>query len=129
MIAKDKVKAQMRKRKLKRFTDLAEEMGVSKQTLSAWFAGGPFSSPNLSRLIEVLNCTPNDVLVWDHPARQERAGSLLSVKNQRELAELAESTGQDINELVASFLRNERRRLTLLGQAKAYRGEATKSNS
>ena len=70
MIAKDKVKAQMRKQKIKRFTDLAEEMGVSKQSLSNWFAGGQFSSPNLDALIGALGCTPNDVLVWgDEEAR------------------------------------------------------------
>jgi len=73
MIVKEKVKAQMRKLKIKRFTDLAEEMGVSKQTVSTWFAGGPFSSVNLEKLVDALDCTPNDVLAWGAEEKRLRA--------------------------------------------------------
>jgi DNA-binding Xre family transcriptional regulator len=73
MIAKHKVKAQMRKVKIKRFVDLAEELGVSKQTVSTWFAGGPFASTNLDRLVSVLGCTPNDVLAWGAEEKRLRA--------------------------------------------------------
>lgn len=73
MIVKEKVRAQMKKRRIRRFTHLAEDMDVSRQTLSTWFNGGPFSSPNLDALVCVLDCTPNDVLAWGKEEARLRA--------------------------------------------------------
>jgi len=73
MIVKGKVQAQMRKLKIRRFAHLAEEIGVSKQTISTWFAGGSFASTNLDKLVEVLGCTPNDVLAWGTEEKKLRA--------------------------------------------------------
>lgn len=85
MIAKDKVKTQMRKKKVKRFTDLAEEMDTTKQTLSNWFVGGQFSSPNLDALVRVLDCTPNDVLAWGK--EEERLRAVISQRTRENASE------------------------------------------
>ena len=63
-IDRDKVKKQMRRKGLLRFGELAEIMGVNQNSVSSWFAGGPFSSVSLAALCRALDCSPNDVLVW-----------------------------------------------------------------
>lgn len=63
-IDRERVRRLMLKQGIQTFTELATHLGVSKQTLSAWFGGGPFSSVNLNKLCQVLDCTPNDVLVF-----------------------------------------------------------------
>ena len=64
-IDKEKVKRQMKKRQIRRFAHLAEMLGVRRATLSEWFNGRPFASASLQALVTALDCTPNDVLVWD----------------------------------------------------------------
>lgn len=43
--------------------ELAERVGVTRQSLSSWLHGGTFTLDNLSMLCDVLKCTPNDVLI------------------------------------------------------------------
>src|SRR5262245_44434965 len=119
-----KIKRQMKAAGINQFADVADAVGVTRQSLSRWFAGDQFSSVSLAALCATLSCTPNDVLVWEHPVRSPgKATDPLNAENQRGLAELA-ATGQDVNEMIAAFLRNEQRRAALLAQA-AGRGKAS----
>lgn len=42
--------------------ELAERIGVSRQTISGWLNGVTLTLDNLGALCEALECTPNDVL-------------------------------------------------------------------
>lgn len=57
-----KVRQLMAREHIDSDAELARRVGVSKQTVSKWFAGSPFTPENLGKLCEVLSCTPNDVL-------------------------------------------------------------------
>lgn len=63
-IDREKIEKQMRRNRIKRYSDIAKAMEVSDQSISNWFAGGPFSSVSLAALCRALDCSPNDVLVW-----------------------------------------------------------------
>lgn len=61
-----KVKQQMNRIGIATFGELAQQIGVAPQTLSAWFGARlGFSSDTLETLCRVLDCTPNDVLTID----------------------------------------------------------------
>lgn len=60
-----KVKQQMKRVGIRTFTELAEQLEVAPQTVSAWFRGMGFHSESLERLCLVLECTPNDILTLD----------------------------------------------------------------
>jgi len=62
-----KVRQQMAVVGIRTFSDLAARVGVSKQALSGWFSGAPFSSQSLESLCVELGCTPNDILTFDAP--------------------------------------------------------------
>jgi DNA-binding Xre family transcriptional regulator len=64
-IDREQVRRRMLRQEIQTFTELAARLGVSKQALSAWFGGGPFSSANLALLCKTLECTPNDILILD----------------------------------------------------------------
>lgn len=72
-IDRSKVMHQMGRAGFSTFTALAVAIGVTNQTLSNWFNGDSFSSPNLDALIRVLDCTPNDVLAWGKEEARLRA--------------------------------------------------------
>lgn len=62
-IDREQVRRRMMHQEIQTFTELADRLGISKQALSAWFRGGPFSSANLAALCRLLQCTPNDILI------------------------------------------------------------------
>lgn len=64
-IDREQVRQRMLRQGYQTFTELAAAMNVSKQAMSAWFGGGSFSSANLALLCQLLQCTPNDILVMD----------------------------------------------------------------
>lgn len=63
-----KILGLMRDRGIANLGDLAELVGVTPQTFSRWFAGtwGP-SFDNLESLCRVLDCTVDDLVVYDRP--------------------------------------------------------------
>src|SRR5690606_21047299 len=66
-IDRESVRQLMLRQGIQTFSELAERLGVTKQTVSLWFGGGAFSSGSLEALCRELKCTPNDVLVFDDP--------------------------------------------------------------
>lgn len=64
-IDREQVRRRMLRQEIQTFTELADRLGISKQALSAWFRGGPFSSNNLAALCKILQCTPNDILILE----------------------------------------------------------------
>jgi DNA-binding Xre family transcriptional regulator len=64
-IDKEQVRRRMLRQEIQTFTELAKHMGISRQALSAWFYGGPFSSTSLALLCQTLKCTPNDILILE----------------------------------------------------------------
>lgn len=71
-VDREKVNAQMKRNRIKRFAHLAELMEVRRATLSEWFSGQDFSAKNLGKLCRVLGCSPNDVLGWHGEKRTKR---------------------------------------------------------
>lgn len=82
-IDRDKVKKQMRRKGLLRFGELAEIMGVNQNSVSSWFAGGPFSSVSLAALCRTLNCSPNDVLVWKEEESAPKSDTVSDLAGER----------------------------------------------
>lgn len=64
-VDKEQVRQRMLRQGFQTFSELAKAMDISRQALSAWFYGGPFSSTNLALLCQILKCTPNDILIMD----------------------------------------------------------------
>ncbi len=60
-----KVQREMKRVRIKTIKELAARIGVSQQTMSAWFRGAAFTSQNLEALCRELQCWPNDVLTLD----------------------------------------------------------------
>lgn len=60
-----KVRQQMKQVGIDTFRDLAKMVGVSQQTVSAWFGGAGFTSENLTALCYALECEPGDILTLD----------------------------------------------------------------
>jgi DNA-binding Xre family transcriptional regulator len=60
-----KVQREMQKKGIETFKDLAAIVGVTPQTVSAWFRGAAFTSQNLEALCLALNCEPGDILTMD----------------------------------------------------------------
>jgi DNA-binding Xre family transcriptional regulator len=46
---------------------LADALGVTRQTMSLWMQGGGFQKDRVADLCRLLDCTPNDILVLDAP--------------------------------------------------------------
>jgi len=55
----------MLRQEIATFAELARHMGVTRQAISEWFAGGSFSSSSLAALCKILKCTPNDILILE----------------------------------------------------------------
>lgn len=70
-----KVQREMQANGIETFKDLAERVGVTPQTMSAWFRGAAFTSQNLEALCRVLKCEPGDILTID-PNRVALAGAM-----------------------------------------------------
>ncbi len=68
-----KVQREMQANGIETFKELAELVGVTPQTMSAWFRGAAFTSQNLEALCRVLKCEPGDILTMD-PNRVTLAG-------------------------------------------------------
>lgn len=64
-IDREQVRRRMLHQEIQTFSELADRLGISKQALSAWFRGRPFSSANLAALCKILQCTPNDILILE----------------------------------------------------------------
>lgn len=69
-----KVQREMQAAGIETFKELAALVGVTPQTMSAWFRGAAFTSQNLEALCRALGCEPGDILTMD-PNRAALVGA------------------------------------------------------
>ena len=60
-----KVQREMQATGVETFKELAVIVGVTPQTMSAWFRGAAFTSQNLESLCRALKCEPGAILTMD----------------------------------------------------------------
>lgn len=64
---RNRVRTLMRQRDIQWFRELAAEVGVTPQAMSAWWGGAMPEWGTLEKLCSVLDCTLDDIIVQDAP--------------------------------------------------------------
>jgi len=79
-LSKVKVKEAMERKKIKTFTDLATELGITKNQLSVMMSDNynPFKT-RVEELCQVLDVSPDTIMDFEHP--QDRSGNTKMIKS------------------------------------------------